>query len=239
MLILPAIDIIEGQCVRLVKGDFNTASKVAKDPIETAINFKNSGSDWIHLVDLDGARSGGQPNKDLFINIIKETGLKVELGGGIRDFETAASYLDSGVERVILGSAAVSNPELIEQLVKEYGDRIIVGIDAKNGIVKTAGWLEDTSIIYTELALKMEEIGVQHIVYTDIGQDGTLEGPNISHLKSLKQILDINVIASGGIRDIGHIKELQELNLYGAICGKSLYSGTLDLKEALEVVAVK
>ncbi len=236
MIILPAIDIINGQCVRLTQGDYNTATKVAEDPLETANNFKNIGVEWIHLVDLDGAKDGSQPNKDLFIQIIKETGLKVELGGGIRTVETAASYLESGVERIILGSAAVTNPKLIEELVKEYDDRIIVGIDARNGIVKTAGWLEDTAVVYTELALQMQEIGVKHIIYTDIGQDGTLEGPNTTHLKCLKQMLDINVIASGGIKDIGHIKALQKMKLYGAICGKSIYSGTLDLKEALDTV---
>lgn len=236
MIILPAIDIINGQCVRLTKGEFNTATKVAEDAIETAKKFKETGSPWIHMVDLDGAKNGGQPNKDLFIEIIKETGLKMELGGGIRDAKTAAVYLDSGVERVILGSAAVNDPNLVEELVKEYKDRIIVGIDARDGIVKTAGWLEDTSLVFTELALQMQELGVQHIVYTDIGQDGTLEGPNFEHLKSLKQMLDINIIASGGIRDIGNIKELNKMGMYGAICGKSLYSGTLDLKEALEVV---
>lgn len=236
MIILPAIDIINGQCVRLTKGDFKTAEKVAEDAVETAKRFKDAGSPWIHMVDLDGAKNGGQPNKDLFIEIIKETGLKMELGGGIRNAETVASYLESGVERVILGSAAVSNPRLIKQLVKEYGDRIIVGIDARNGIVKTAGWLEDSNLIYTELALQMQEIGVQHIVYTDIGQDGTLEGPNFDHLKTLKSLLDINIIASGGIRDIEHIKELKKMGVYGAICGKSIYSETLDLNEALEVV---
>lgn len=236
MIIFPAIDIINGQCVRLTKGAFETAEKVAEDALETAKKFKDAGSPWIHMVDLDGAKNGGQPNKDLFIEIIKETGLKMELGGGIRDAQTAAVYLNSGVERIILGSAAVTNPKLIEELVKGYGDRIIVGIDAKCGIVKTSGWLEDTSKVYTELALEMQEIGVKHIVYTDIGQDGTLQGPNVTHLKTLKQMLDINVIASGGIRDIGHIKELHKMGLYGAICGKSIYSGTLDLKEALEVV---
>lgn len=235
MIILPAIDIINGQCVRLYKGDFDTATKVAEDALETAMKFKDAGSPWIHMVDLDGAKNGGQPNKDLFIEIVKKTGLKVELGGGIRDTQTVASYLESGIERVILGSAAVSNPKLIEELVREYGDRIIVGIDARNGIVKTAGWLEDSNLIYTELALQMQDIGVQHIVYTDIGQDGTLEGPNTKHLTDLKKLLDINIIASGGIKDIGHIKELKKMGIYGAICGKSLYSKTLDLKEALEV----
>lgn len=235
MIILPAIDIINGQCVRLTQGDYSTATKVAENPIETAKNFKTQGSQWIHMVDLDGAKNGSQPNKDLFIEIVKETGLKVELGGGIRNAETASSYLNSGIERVILGSAAVSNPKLIGELVKEYGDRIIVGIDARNGIVKTSGWLEDSAVTYTELALQMQELGVQHIIYTDIGQDGTLEGPNTNHLKTLKQMLDINVIASGGIKDIGHIKTLKKMGLYGAICGKSIYTGNLDLQEAIEL----
>lgn len=235
MIIFPAIDIQNGQCVRLSQGDFATAEQVADDPLATALSFQEAGAEWLHMVDLDGAKTATQPNKLLFLSIAKKTGLKIELGGGIRDFKTAQEYLENGIERVILGSAAVKNPRLIADLVHDYGDRIVVGIDAKNGIAQTEGWLSQSRVNYLTLAREMQEIGVHHIVYTDISKDGTLKGPNLLELKKINDAVKLNIIASGGISSIEDIKAIKKLGLYGAICGKSLYKKTLDLKAALSV----
>ena len=233
MIILPAIDIQNGECVRLTKGDFATSDKVAEDPVETALRFKEAGARYLHMVDLDGAKSAMAKNREVFIRVAKETELKIELGGGIRDMDTAAYYLDHGIERIILGSMAVKNPKLLAELVREYGDRIIVGIDAEDGMVKTEGWLASGRVNYITLAKEMFHIGVQHIIYTDISRDGTLSGPNLNDLKKLRDAAKMDVIASGGIRNAADIRALAKLKLYGAICGKSLYKGTLDLKEAI------
>ena len=233
MIIFPAIDIKDGKCVRLLKGDFNTVEQVAEDPIQTALSFKEAGAEWVHMVDLDGAKDATQPNKEIFLRVAKETGLKVELGGGIRDYDTAADYLEKGIERVIIGSAAVKNPRLVADLVRDFGDRIIVGIDAKKGVVCTDGWLNQSKTNYLSLARQMREIGVHHIIYTDISKDGTLKGPNFSELKQIKNACGVNVIASGGISSMKDLKDLMRLKLYGAICGKSIYQKTIDLKEAI------
>ena len=159
MIILPAIDIKDGNCVRLVKGDYATAHKVADSYMDTALSFERAGSKWIHMVDLDGAKDATQQNKDVFIDVAKNTGLKVEVGGGIRSLDTVEMYLKEGISRVIIGSAAVKDPELVKMAVKEYGDRIAVGIDAKNGYVATEGWLETSDVYFTELAVKMSDVG--------------------------------------------------------------------------------
>lgn len=233
MIILPAIDIQDGNCVRLTKGDFDTVEKVAEDPLKTALSFKQAGAEWLHMVDLDGAKVGASQNRMVFTDIAKETEMKIELGGGIRDMDTASYYLEHGIERIILGSIAVKNPKLLAEMVREYGDRIIVGIDAMNGIVKTEGWLGDGKVNFMTLAKEMEYIGVRHLIYTDISKDGTLDGPNTGDLKQLQDSIRMNIIASGGIRDIENIKALAKLRLYGAICGKSIYKETLDLAEAI------
>lgn len=233
MIILPAIDIQNGECVRLTKGDFATSEKVAENPVETALRFKEAGAEYLHMVDLDGAKSAMAQNREVFISVAKETKMKIELGGGIRDMDTAAYYLDNGIERIILGSMAVKNPKLLAELVREYGDRIIVGIDAEDGMVKTEGWLASGRVNYITLAKEMFHIGVKHIIYTDISRDGTLSGPNLNDLKKLRDAAKMDVIASGGIRNVADIRALAKLKLYGAICGKSLYKGTLGLKEAI------
>lgn len=235
MIILPAIDIQNGECVRLTKGDFATTEKVAEDPVETALRFKEAGAQWLHMVDLDGAKNAMAQNREVFLAVAKATEMKIELGGGIRDMDTAAYYLDNGIERIILGSMAVKNPKLLAELVREYGDRIIVGIDAEDGMVKTEGWLANGRVNYITLAKEMFHIGVRHIIYTDISRDGTLTGPNLNDLRKLKEAARMNVIASGGIRNAADIKALAKMKLYGAICGKSLYKGTLDLSEALKI----
>lgn len=234
MIIFPAIDIQNGECVRLTKGDFATAERVAEDPLQTALSFQEAGAEWIHMVDLDGAKTAQTVNRSVFLSVAKETKLKVEVGGGIRDLKTAEYYLEHGIERVIVGSAAVRNPKMVAELVREYGERIVVGIDAENGIVKIDGWQNTGHVNFITLARTMEYIGVRHIIYTDISKDGTLSGPNLAELRRLRDSAHVNVIASGGIRSLSDITELGKLRLYGAICGKSLYHGTLDLREAIE-----
>ena len=238
MIILPAIDIKDGNCVRLFKGDYGTVQKVAESYMETALSFQNCGAEWIHMVDLDGAKDASQQNKEIFLDVAKNIKLKVEVGGGIRTLETVEMYLSAGISRVIIGSAAVKNPELVKLAVKEYGERIAVGIDAKNGYVATEGWLETSNVHFTDLARAMSDIGVKYIIFTDISKDGTLSGVNAEQLNQINDCCTANIIASGGVHTIEDIKICKKLNLYGTICGKSIYSGTLDLKEAIAVAKV-
>ena len=234
MIILPAIDIKDGQCVRLVKGDFATAERVAEDALETARAFAAAGAQWIHTVDLDGAVAGRPVNSAIFAEIVRQTGLKVEVGGGIRSMETIAAYLDGGVSRVILGSAALRDPALVAEAIELYGDdAIAVGIDAENGLVKAQGWLEESQVHYLDLARAMAEIGVRTIIFTDISRDGTLSGPNLEQLAALQAAVGGQIIASGGVTTLADIDALKAAGLYGAICGKAIYKGTLDLAQAI------
>lgn len=236
MVILPAIDLYNGNCVRLYQGDYSTSSKVAEDALQAALAFKESGAEWLHLVDLNGAKGEAGVNAKIIENLIKDSGLFVEIGGGIRDFEAAKRYIGMGAKRVILGSAAVKEPALVQRCVNELSpDAVAVGIDAKDGLVSTDGWLKGSGIHFIELAKRMEEMGVRYIIFTDISRDGTLSGPNLEMLKELSQSVKCDIIASGGIRNIDDISALKGLGLYGAICGKSIYSGTLDLKQAISV----
>lgn len=234
MVILPAIDIKDGNCVRLFKGDYGTVQKVADSYMETALSFVKAGAEWIHMVDLDGAKDATQQNKEIFLDVAKNTKLKVEVGGGIRTLDTVEMYLSGGISRVIIGSAAVKNPQLVKDAVKEYGERIAVGIDAKNGFVATEGWLETSNVHFAELAKAMSDIGVKYIIFTDISKDGTLSGVNAQQLDEINKCCNANIIASGGVHTIDDIITCKKLGLYGTICGKSIYSGTLDLREAVE-----
>lgn len=235
MVILPAIDIKDGNCVRLFKGDYNTVQKVADSYMDTARSFEKAGAEWVHMVDLDGAKDASQQNKNIFIDVAKNTKLKVEVGGGIRSLDTVEMYLSQGISRVIIGSAAVKNPEFVKQAVKEYGDRIAVGIDAKNGYVATEGWLETSDVLFTVLAKEMSRIGVKYIIFTDISKDGTLSGVNAEQLEQINTSCSAEIIASGGVHTIEDIKICKKLKLYGTICGKSIYSGSLDLAEAIQL----
>lgn len=239
MIILPAIDIKDGQCVRLTKGDFATVEKVAEDPLITARSFQAAGAEWIHMVDLDGAKEGSLKNNQVFVEVAKQTNLKVEIGGGIRTMESIEYYLESGISRVIIGSAAISAPDFVKQAVDRYGERIAVGIDARNGMVSGDGWLSDSDITYLDLAKKMEQIGVKTIIFTDISKDGTLSGPNLEQLGKINDAVSCGIIASGGIHVMKDIEDLQEMGLYGAICGKSIYKGTLSLEEAIAFCSSK
>ena len=233
MIILPAIDILGGKCVRLTKGIYETAEQVAADPIETALEFEAAGAEFIHMVDLDGAKEGSRINSDIYTQVAKKVHIPIEVGGGIRDMDTIDYYMQKGIERVIIGSAALKNPALVREAVAKYGEHIAVGIDALNGMVKTSGWLENSDVNYIDLAKMMCEMGVKYVIFTDISKDGTLSGPNYEQLAALAEAVPMNIIASGGIRDIENIRRLAKMKLYGAICGKSIYSGSRDLAEAI------
>ncbi|OOM75135.1 1-(5-phosphoribosyl)-5-[(5-phosphoribosylamino)methylideneamino]imidazole-4-carboxamide isomerase [Clostridium sp. BL-8] len=235
MIILPAIDIIDGKPVRLYQGDYDRKEIVADDIFETAKSFEDIGAEYIHLVDLDGAKSGSNENHELVIKIANMLETPVELGGGIRSFNTIKYLLDNGVSRVILGTIALEDEELLKEAVKVYDEKIAVGIDCKDGKVYGRGWLSGSDLDYVDFAKNMEKIGVKNIIVTDITKDGTLEGPNLEMLKKLKETVNINITASGGIRDINNIKDLMDINLYGAITGKAIYAKTLSLKEAIKV----
>ncbi len=237
MIILPAIDIKDGNCVRLFKGDFSTVEKVASDYLETAKSFENAGASWIHMVDLDGAKEGRPVNTKIYTDVAEKTNLKVELGGGIRSIETIQEYLNMGITRVILGSVALKNPRLVSDAVEKFGsEKIVVGIDAVNGMVATEGWLESSDVNYIELANKMISVGVRYFIFTDISKDGTLSGVNTEQLKSLADATSglADIVASGGVHTMADIIACKEMGLYGTICGKSIYKGTLNLKEAIE-----
>ncbi len=237
MIILPAIDIKDGNCVRLLKGDFATVHKVAEDYMETAKSFERVGASWIHMVDLDGAKEGKPVNADIYLDVAKNTNLRVEVGGGIRSLDAVEYYVSNGISRVILGSVALKKPQIVMDAVKEYGEKIAVGIDAKNGIVASEGWLESSEVDYIDLSLEMIRAGVKNIIFTDISKDGTLSGVNAKQLSALKAAAGekCGIIASGGVHDINDIKVCKKMGLYGVICGKSLYSGTLSLREAIEI----
>ena len=235
MIIFPAIDIMDGKPVRLLRGDFDTAEQVAEDVLTTAKQFARVGCTWVHMVDLDGSLQKKPVNADPILQVVEHASLKVEVGGGIRTMEDIAFYLDRGVDRVILGSVALKNPELVQQAVDAYGDKIAVGIDAKQGMVATEGWTEDSKMDFIDLAKAMEKMGVATIIYTDIGRDGTLSGPDVQGLDRLNKAVSCNVIASGGVTTITDILVMKDKKMYGTICGKCIYKKTLDLREAVGI----
>ena len=217
MIIFPAIDIMDGKPVRLLRGNFATAEQVAEDVLSTAKQFARVGCTWVHMVDLDGSLQKKPVNTDPILQVVEHTPLKVEVGGGIRTMEDIAFYLDRGVDRVILGSVALKNPELVQQAVDAYGDKIAVGIDAKQGMVATEGWTEDSQMDFIDLAKAMEKMGVATIIYTDIGRDGTLSGPDVQGLDRLNKAVSCNVIASGGVTTITDILVMKDKKMYGKI----------------------
>lgn len=233
MILLPAIDLKDQKVVRLYQGDFSTVHQVAQDPMETARAFYAAGARQIHMVDLDGAKSGQRVNSAIVSQIVRESGLKVELGGGIRTMSDLEVLSRMGVNRMVIGSAAVSNPELVKKAVFRYGERIAVGIDTRDGRVKTAGWVEDSGLDYLDFARSMEALGVQTLIFTDIDTDGTLEGPAYSRLAALQKAVSCRIIASGGVSCNEDIVRLRDMGLYGAIVGKAYYAGTVDLARAV------
>lgn len=235
MIVIPAIDIRQGKCVRLYQGDFNKSEVVAEDALKIAEGFEQAGAKYIHMVDLDGALLGYPANEDIIANVVSNLDTPVELGGGIRDMKTMDRLINKGISRVILGSAALRKPEMVIEAVREFGEHIAVGIDAKDGLVSIEGWLNTSNVDYLDFALKMEDIGVDNIIFTDISRDGTLQGPNLKQLKNLKEKICCKITASGGIKDIEDIKALKSMEVYGAITGKAIYSGQLSLEEALSI----
>ena len=234
MRILPAIDLKDQMCVRLVKGDYATVHKVAEDAVETAKKFLDAGAELIHMVDLDGAKDGTHPNYPVVRRVIEETGASVELGGGIRTMEDIARVLELGVKRVIIGSAAVKNPPLVKEACEKYGDKIAVGIDALSGTVRTEGWLNDSGMDYIEFAKLMESYGVKTIIFTDIDKDGMLSGPNFEQLQALRDAVSCGIVASGGVSTLEDIARLRDMKIDEAIAGKAVYTGQLDVRAAIE-----
>ncbi|MBQ7964852.1 MAG: 1-(5-phosphoribosyl)-5-[Ruminococcus sp.] len=235
MLIYPAIDMYDKKAVRLFKGDYNQMTVYSENPVEVAIDFKNCGATHIHLVDLEGAKSGTTPNFEVVKNIKDSTGLFCEIGGGIRNMDVIDKYITAGVDRVILGTAAVTNPGFVEEAVAKYGDRIAVGIDIKDGYVAIKGWTETSDDDAFAFCDKMQNIGVKTIICTDISKDGAMQGTNHELYKELSERFDIQIIASGGVSTIDDIAKLRKLDIYGAIIGKAYYTKAIDLKEAIEV----
>ncbi|AIY84407.1 MAG: 1-(5-phosphoribosyl)-5-[(5-phosphoribosylamino)methylideneamino]imidazole-4-carboxamide isomerase [Clostridium baratii] len=233
MIIIPAIDIIDGKPVRLYKGDYNKKELVGDSILEIAKSFEKANCSYIHIVDLDGAKQGELVNLDIILEVIKNIKVNVEVGGGIRNIESIEKLINGGASRVILGTSAIEDLNFLKEVIKNYGEKIAVSIDCKDGFLCGRGWLSNTSINYLDFAKKLEDIGVKNIIVTDISKDGTLEGPNLDMLKELKNFVNIYITASGGIRDINNIKELKKLNVYGAITGKAIYKNTLSLKEAI------
>ena len=235
MIVLPAIDMFDKKAVRLFKGNYNEMTIYSDNPVEIALDFRNAGAEFIHLVDLEGAKDGTTPNIDVVERIIKETGLKAEIGGGIRNRETLEKYLSIGVSRVIFGTAAVTDREFLLWAVHTYGDKIAVGADIKDGFVAIKGWVEKSEISCYDFFRDMENIGVKTIICTDISKDGAMQGTNRELYKDLSEKFSINIIASGGVSSIDDIKALREMNLYGAIVGKAYYIKAIDLKDAISL----
>lgn len=233
MIILPAIDIIDQAPVRLYQGDYNQKEVVGSSVLEIARMFEACQASYIHMVDLDGAKAGHKKNAELICQVAQSVQVPVEVGGGIRTMEDIEYYLSRGVQRVILGTAAIHDRNLLKEAVERYKEKIAVGLDCKDGYVCGSGWLETSELYYVDFARELEKMGVQTIIFTDISKDGTLQGPNLSMLKTLKEAVSMQITASGGIRDLEHIRALKQLGLYGAITGKAIYADTLDLKEAI------
>lgn len=234
MILFPAIDIRGGNAVRLIQGDYNQEKVYSDSPAEMAKQWENKGAKFLHVVDLDGAKTGESINQSFIQQIAKETNIPVQVGGGIRSMSIIEKYISSGVDRVIIGTAAINNREFLKEAVSTYGSKIAVSIDARKGYVATDGWTKDSEIKALDLVKELEAIGVKTIVYTDILKDGMLKGPNFEELQAINEATSMDVIASGGVSTEEDIAKLSALNMYGAIIGKALYDGTLQFEEALE-----
>ncbi len=235
MIVLPAIDLKDGRCVRLLQGKKKKETVYSDDPAAMAANFEKLGAEYLHIVDLDGAFEGSPQNLPVIEQIVSTIGIPVELGGGIRDMDTAKRYLDAGVSRIIIGTKAVEDPDFIESLISRWDDRVAVSLDAKDSIVCTKGWTESSDIEVLEAASRLEAVGLSTLIYTDISKDGMLSGPNMKMLEILNRGLrGMNVIASGGVASEQNLLDLESMNLYGAITGKAVYEGKIDLGRFLK-----
>lgn len=236
MDLFPAIDLRGGQAVRLLQGDYNKMTVYSSSPVEVAKAFKAAGAEYLHLVDLDGAKDGGTPNCDLIAQIVSESGLKVEVGGGIRSIEVVEKYLSAGAMRVIIGSAAVTDPDFLSAALAKYGERIAVGVDLKDGNVAIHGWTVTSVLDGFSFIEKLQQMGVKTVICTDISKDGAMQGVNAPLYKELKARFTLNIIASGGVTDMSDLLSLAEIGVGGAILGKSLYAGSIDLAQAIRTI---
>jgi len=236
MILYPAIDLRGGKCVRLLQGDFDKTTVYSDNPLETAKKWEAQGAEWLHMVDLDGARQEKSNNRAVICAVAKALSIPVQTGGGIRNMSDIEELLDNGVSRVILGTAAVKNPDFAKEAAERYGDKIAVGIDAKDGFAAIAGWEEVSSREAVELALEMKSYGIRHIIYTDISTDGMLSGPNYAAMTRMAEQFGAGVIASGGVGAQEHLLNLIPTGVSGAIIGKALYTGAVDLKQAIPAV---
>ena len=235
MYILPAIDLYDKKAVRLYKGDYANMTVYSENPAEVAAAFQAAGAEYIHMVDLEGARDGTTPNFDIVADIAQNSGLKVEIGGGIRTEETVGKYLDAGVYRVILGTAALMEEDFLRAMVAKYGSRIAVGVDCKDGFVAIKGWTEVSKVTCADFCRKLQDMGVETVICTDISRDGAMRGTNRELYKTLNETFRLNIIASGGVTDLSDIAALREMGMHGAIVGKAYYTGAIKLEEALEM----
>lgn len=233
MVIYPAIDIKDGRCVRLVQGKFNDMTVYSDRPVDMALKFEQLGAEYLHIVDLDGARLGKPQNIAAISGMAVKLGIPIQLGGGIRSIETIEIILCKGIHRVILGTSAVKDPDLVKKAVQAFGNSLAVAIDAKGGMVAIEGWAKTSEFTAIGFAKKMEELGARIIIYTDISRDGMLKGPNLKAMEDMVKAVGIEVIASGGVTNLQDIKNLKEIGVAGAIVGKALYTGSVDLKEAI------
>ena len=234
MIILPAVDLVQGKAVRLYKGDYDRMTVYNDHPERVARYFSECGAEWIHIVDLEGAKSGLTPNIDVIRKIIAGCGLKAEVGGGIRSMETVRKYVDAGVSRVVLGTAAVNDPEFLKEAVDSYGALIAVGVDIKENYVAIKGWTEKSSRTASEFCKSMQELGVKTIICTDISRDGAMKGTNLELYRQLSAELELDLVASGGVSSMDDVVALRDSGIYGAIIGKALYTKDIDLRQALE-----
>lgn len=237
MFIIPAIDLYSGKAVRLLRGDYDNMTVYSDNPAEIAADFEKNGSGHIHIVDLEGAKSGTTPNLDTVREIVKTTGLFTEIGGGIRSLDTVEKYLSAGVDRVILGTAAVTDESMLLSAVKEYKNKIAVGVDIKDGFVAIKGWTEKSSFSAPDFCAKMQDIGVDNIICTDISKDGAMQGTNRGMYRELAEKFSMKITASGGVSDLEDVRALKEMNIYGCIIGKAYYTGKIKINEAIEVAA--
>ncbi len=234
MNILPAIDLYEGKAVRLYKGDYDQMTVYDENPVNTAMKFKEAGAKWIHVVDLEGARDGGTPNMDVVKEIIDATGLKVEIGGGVRNMDTIEKYIELGASRIILGTSAITNENLVVEATRLYGRRIAVGADVRDGYVAIKGWTQKSLYTLHDFCQNMEMKGVKYIICTDISKDGAMQGTNREMYSKLIDKYNMRFIASGGISTLDDVRALKEIGLYGAIIGKAYYQGAIDIQEAIK-----
>ncbi|MBQ8605343.1 MAG: 1-(5-phosphoribosyl)-5-[Clostridia bacterium] len=235
MNIFPAIDLFSGKAVRLFKGDYAQMTVYSENPVEIARDFVKCGAKHLHIVDLEGAKSGLTPNFETVVRLKKESGLFCEVGGGIRSMEVIDKYITAGIDRVILGTAAVNDPQFVKAAAEKYGDKIAVGADIKDGLVAVSGWTEKSELNVFEFCEKMQSIGINTLICTDISKDGAMQGTNVELYRELSQKLSMQIIASGGVSSMDDVTRLRALDIYGAIIGKAYYTGAIDLKEAIEV----